>query len=116
METTKNLKNHELPELERKGFFRRWHYIPTQMAVSKQMYYFIADDYDDLKACLEKHQFNDLKNCIARRLTLSNCLCFTLKTNNLQRSKSFVTQITNSSRIPTSLFTKVLMQRSFWTF
>ena len=50
METNyKNLKNHELSELERKGFFRRWHYMPTQMPVGKKEYYFIADDIDDLK-------------------------------------------------------------------
>ena len=63
METTnyKNLKNHELPELERKGFFRRWHYMPTQMPVHKKEYYFVADDFDDLKDLLEKHRFNDLK-------------------------------------------------------
>lgn len=62
METNyKNLKNHELPELERKGFFRRWHYTPTQMPVSKKEYYFPADDFDDLKNILEKQRFNDLK-------------------------------------------------------
>ena len=62
METNyKNLKNHELSELERKGFFRRWHYMPTQMPVGKKEYYFIADDFDDLKDILEKHRFNDLK-------------------------------------------------------
>ena len=62
METNyKNLKNHELPELERKGIFRRWYYMPTQMPVSKKEYYFIADDFDDLKDILEKHRFNDLK-------------------------------------------------------
>ena len=63
METTnyKNLKNHELPELERKGFFRRWHYMPTQKPVGKKEYYFIADDIDDLKDILEKQNFNGLK-------------------------------------------------------
>ena len=71
METTnyKNLKNHELPELERKGFFRRWHYKPTQMAVSKSEYYFIADDFDDLNGCLEKHHFNDLKKLHCKMLS-----------------------------------------------
>ena len=38
------------------------------------------------------------------------------KTNNLQQFKSFVTQITNSSRIPTSQSTKVLTQRRFLAF
>ena len=82
METTKNLKNHELPELERKGFFRRWYYIPTHMAVSKQMYYFIADDYDDLNACLEKHQFNDLKKLHCK--TLNPIELFVLYTQDQQ--------------------------------
>lgn len=84
METTnnKNLKNHELPELERKGFFRRWHYMPTQMAISKKMHYFIADDYDDLKVCLEKHQFNDLKNLHCK--TLSPIELFVLYTKDQQ--------------------------------
>ena len=62
METEyKNLKNHELTELKRKGIFRRWYYTPTQMPVGKKEFYFIADDYDDLKTILEKHCFNDLK-------------------------------------------------------
>ena len=70
METNyKNLKNHELPELERKGFFRRWHYMPTQMPVSKKEYYFIADDIDDLKDILEKHRFNDLKELHCKELS-----------------------------------------------
>lgn len=70
METKyKNLKKHELPELERKGFFRRWHYKPTQSAVSKKEYHFIADDFDDLKACLEKHCFNDLKKLHCKTLS-----------------------------------------------
>ena len=54
METNyKNLKNHELTELERKGLFRRWYYKPTQTAVSKNEYYFIADDFEDLKDILD---------------------------------------------------------------
>ena len=61
METVSNLSKYELPELKRKGFFRRWHYMPTQMPVSKKEYYFPVDDYDDLKTSLEKHRFNDLK-------------------------------------------------------
>ena len=70
METNyKNLKNHELPELERKGFFRRWHYMPTQMPVSKKEYYFIADDIDDLKDILENHRFNDLKELHCKELS-----------------------------------------------
>jgi hypothetical protein len=70
METKyKNLKNRELPELERKGFFRRWHYMPTQMPVSKKEYYFIADDIDDLKDILEKHRFNDLKELHCKELS-----------------------------------------------
>jgi len=71
METIKykNLKNHELPELERKGLFRRWHYKPTQMAVGKKEYYFIADDYDDLKDILESHRFNDLKQLHCKELS-----------------------------------------------
>ena len=70
METNyKNLKNHELPELERKGFFRRWHYMPTQMPVSKKEYYFIADDIDDLKDILESHRFNDLKELHCKELS-----------------------------------------------
>ena len=84
METTnyKNLKNHELPELERKGLLRRWHYIPTQMVVSKKMYYFIADDFDDLKESLEKHHFNDLKKLHCK--TLSPIELFVLNTKDLQ--------------------------------
>ena len=70
METNyKNLKNHELPELERKGFFRRWHYMPLQMPVSKKEYYFIADDIDDLKDILENHRFNDLKELHCKELS-----------------------------------------------
>ena len=70
METNyKNLKNHELPELERKGIFRRWYYMPTQMPVSKKEYYFIADDIDDLKDILEKHRFNDLKGLHCKELS-----------------------------------------------
>ena len=62
METNyKNLKNHELPELERKGLFRRWYYSPTQMPVSKKEYYFIADDFEDLKELLEEQCFDGLK-------------------------------------------------------
>ena len=70
METTnyKNLKNHELPELKRKGLFCRWYYMPTQMTVKKKEYYFIADDFDDLKECLEKHQFNNMKNMHCKTL------------------------------------------------
>ena len=70
METNyKNLKNHELPELERKGFFRRWHYTPTQMPVSKKEYYFPADDFDDLKNILEKQRFKDLKELHCKELS-----------------------------------------------
>ena len=70
METEyKNLKNHELPELERKGLFRRWHYKPTQMAVGKKEYYFLVDDFDDLKDLLEKHRFNDLKQLHCKELS-----------------------------------------------
>lgn len=70
METEyKSLKKHELPELERKGFFRRWHYMPTQMPVGKKEYHFIADDFDDLKDLLEKHQFDRLKNLHCKTLT-----------------------------------------------
>jgi len=70
METNyKNLKNHELPELERKGIFRRWYYMPTQMPVGKKEYYFIADDIDDLKDILEKHRFNDLKGLHCKELS-----------------------------------------------
>ena len=56
-----DLAKYELPELKRKGFFRRWHYMPTQMAVSKKEYYFIEYEYKDLKESLENHQFNELK-------------------------------------------------------
>lgn len=42
-----NLAKYELPELQRKGFFRRWHYMPTQKPVSRKEYYFIAYDYND---------------------------------------------------------------------
>ena len=56
-----DLAKYELPELKRKGFFRRWHYMPTQMAVSKKEYYFIEYEYKDLKESLENHKFNDLK-------------------------------------------------------
>ena len=70
METNhKNLKNHELPELQRKGFFRRWYYKPTQMPVSQKEYYFIADDTDDLMDILEKHRFNDLKQLHCKMLS-----------------------------------------------
>lgn len=71
METTKykNLKNHELFELERKGLFRRWYYMPTQMPVSKKEYYFIADDVDDLKDILENQRFNDLKELHCKELS-----------------------------------------------
>ena len=70
METEyKNLKNHELPELERKGIFRRWHYMPTQMPVSKKEYYFIADDFDDLNDILENQRFNDLKELHCKELS-----------------------------------------------
>ena len=31
-----DLAKYELPELKRKGFFRRWHYMPKQMAVTKK--------------------------------------------------------------------------------
>lgn len=64
-----NLKKHELPELERKGFFRRWHYKPTQMPVGKKEYHFIADDLDDLKAILEHQNFKDLDLMHCKTLT-----------------------------------------------
>ena len=56
-----DLAKYELPELKRKGFFRRWHYMPKQMAVTKKEYYFIEYEYKDLKESLENHQFNELK-------------------------------------------------------
>ena len=56
-----DLAKYELPELKRNGFFRRWHYMPKQMAVSKKEYYFIEYEYKDLKESLENHKFNDLK-------------------------------------------------------
>lgn len=56
-----DLAKYELPELKRKGFFRRWHYMPTQMAVNKKYYYFIEYEYKDLRNYIENHQFNDLK-------------------------------------------------------
>ena len=56
-----DLAKYELPDLKRKGFFRRWYYIPTQMAVTKKYYYFIEYEYKDLRNCLENHQFDDLK-------------------------------------------------------
>lgn len=65
----KNLKKHELPELERKGFFRCWHYKPTQSVVRKKEYHFIADDFDDLKVYLEKHYFNEIKTLHCRTLS-----------------------------------------------
>ena len=71
-----------VPELERKGFFRRWHYMPTQMVVSKKMHYFIADDYDDLKEGLEKHHFSDLKKLHCK--TLSPIELFVLYTKDQQ--------------------------------
>ena len=46
------------------------------------MYYFIADDYDDLKACLEKHQFNDLKKLHCK--TLNPIELFVLYTKDQQ--------------------------------
>ena len=56
-----DLAKYELPELKRKGFFRRWHYMPAQMAVTKKEYYFIEYEYKDLRESLENHKFNDLK-------------------------------------------------------
>ena len=63
-----DLAKYELPELKRKGFFRRWHYMPTQMAVSKKEYYFIEYEYKDLKESLENHKFNDLKKLHCKTL------------------------------------------------
>lgn len=56
--------------------------MPTQMAVSKKMFYFIADDYDDLKESLEKHRFNDLKKLHCK--TLSPIELFVLYTKDQQ--------------------------------
>ena len=83
METNyKNLKNHELHELERKGFLRRWYYKQTQMPVNKKEYYFIADDYDDMKEILEKHRFDGLKQLHCK--VLSPIELVVLSTKDLQ--------------------------------
>lgn len=60
METTnyKNLKNHELTELERKGLFRRWHYMPSQMAVSK-IELFVLYTKDQQFAAVQIFRYSD---------------------------------------------------------
>lgn len=70
METNQlaNLAKYELPELKRKGFFRRWHYMPTQMPVSRKEYYFIAYEFKDLVSCLENKQFETLKKLTCKTL------------------------------------------------
>ncbi|MBR0178739.1 MAG: hypothetical protein IJQ11_15095 [Bacteroidales bacterium] len=75
METTRiaNLANHELPELKRRGIFRRWYYTPTQMPVRKKEYYF-TDDVEDVKALLEGHRFNDVKELHCKTLSPSGLL------------------------------------------
>ncbi|MBQ6770099.1 MAG: hypothetical protein IJP44_03870 [Bacteroidales bacterium] len=85
----KNLNNHELPELERKGLFRRWHYKPTQSAVDKKEYYFIADDYDDLKTLLEKHSFNDLKGLHCKTLSPIKLVVLTSKDGKFAATQIF---------------------------
>ncbi len=63
-----NLAKYELPELQRKGFFRRWHYMPTQKPVSRKEYYFIAYDYNDLKNSIENKQFENIKKLTCKTL------------------------------------------------
>lgn len=85
----KNLKNHELPELERKGLFRRWHYMPTKSAVSKKEYYFIADDKEDLKTLLEKHCFDDLKKLHCKTLSPIELLVLSSKDRKFAAAQLF---------------------------
>ena len=95
METNyKNLKNHELPELERKGFFRRWHYIPTQMPVRKKEYYFMADDLEELKDILENRRFSDLKELHCK--VLSPIELFVLCTKDQQFAAAQVCRYSDS--------------------
>lgn len=60
METTKfkDLTKYELPELTRKGLFRRCIYQPTQSPVNKKEYYFAADDFVTLTAAMEHRHFD----------------------------------------------------------
>ena len=95
METNyKNLKNHELPELERKGFIRRWHYSATQMPVGKKEYYFVADDLEDLKDILENRRFSDLKELHCK--VLSPVELFVLCTKDQQFAAAQVCRYSDS--------------------
>lgn len=90
METNyKNLKNHELPELERKGLLRRWYYKPTQMPVGKKGYYFPADDYGDLEDLLEKHHFNNLKKLHCKVLSPIELLVLSTKDGKFAAAQIF---------------------------
>lgn len=58
---TQDINKTDLPEIERKGLFRRMVYTPTQSPVSKKEIYFAADDFTALKASIEHKQFDTLK-------------------------------------------------------
>ena len=64
----KNIKNFEIPELERKGIFHRYYHSPSQMPVKKKEYYF-SDDLKDVQAILEQHKFNSLKGLHCKTLS-----------------------------------------------
>ena len=58
---TQDINKIDLPEIEKKGLFRRMIYTPTQSPVSKKEIYYAADDFTALKAAIEHKQFDNLK-------------------------------------------------------
>ena len=58
---TQDINKIDLPEIERKGLFKRRVYKPTQSPVSKKEFFYAADDLTALKAAIEHKQFDNLK-------------------------------------------------------
>lgn len=58
---TQDINKIDLPEIEKKGLFRRMIYTPTQSPVSKKEIYYAADDFTALKTAIEHKQFDNLK-------------------------------------------------------
>ena len=58
---TQDINKTNLPEIERKGLFKRRIYKPTQSPVRKKEIYFIVEDYTALMAAMEHKHFDKIK-------------------------------------------------------
>lgn len=57
---TPDINKTNLPDIEKKGLFRRRVYTPTQSPVSKKEYFYAADDFTALKAAVEHRNYTKI--------------------------------------------------------